>query len=230
MTPPQVVLITGCTRGLGHAMIPEFIRRDWHVVGCSRDSQKIAELNQTLGAPHFFDTCDMADDKAVAAFCHRVITNVGVPDLVLNNAAIVNVSAPLWEVSAEEFSQVIDINIKGPASVMRALLPAMLKCERGVIVNFSSGWGRSTSPEVAPYCATKYAIEGLSQAAAQETDGKVAIIPLNPGIIDTRMLRSCFGGHAAHYPGPEDWARRAVPFLIKLGPKDNGQSLTAPGG
>jgi NAD(P)-dependent dehydrogenase (short-subunit alcohol dehydrogenase family) len=106
----------------------------------------------------------------------------------------------------------------------------MLKRERGVIVNFSSGWGRSTSPEVAPYCATKYAIEGLSQAAAQETDGKVAIIPLNPGIIDTRMLRSCFGDHAAHYPGPEDWARRAVPFLIKLGPKDNGQPLTAPGG
>ena len=230
MTPPQVVLITGCTRGLGHAMIPEFIRRGWHVVGCSRDSQKIADLNQTLGAPHFFDTCDMADDKAVAAFCYRVITDVGVPDLVLNNAAIVNLSAPLWEVSAEEFSQVIDINIKGPASVMRALLPAMLKRERGVIVNFSSGWGRSTSPEVAPYCATKYAIEGLSQAAAQETDGKVAIIPLNPGIIDTRMLRSCFGDHAAHYPGPEDWARRAVPFLIKLGPKDNGQPLTAPGG
>jgi NAD(P)-dependent dehydrogenase (short-subunit alcohol dehydrogenase family) len=211
-------------------MIPEFIRRGWHVVGCSRDSQKIADLNQTLGAPHFFDTCDMADDKAVAAFCYRVITDVGVPDLVLNNAAIVNLSAPLWEVSAEEFSQVIDINIKGPASVMRALLPAMLKRERGVIVNFSSGWGRSTSPEVAPYCATKYAIEGLSQAAAQETDGKVAIIPLNPGIIDTRMLRSCFGDHAAHYPGPEDWARRAVPFLIKLGPKDNGQPLTAPGG
>lgn len=230
MTPPQVVLITGCTRGLGRAMIPEFIRRGWRVAGCARDPQMIAELNQAPGAPHFFATCDMADDDSVASFCHNAVAEVGVPDLVLNNAAIVNASAPLWEVSAEEFSQVIDINIKGPASVMRALLPAMLKRGSGVIVNFSSGWGRSTSPEVAPYCATKYAIEGLSQAAAQETEGKVAIIPLNPGIIDTRMLRSCFGDHAAHYPGPEDWARRAVPFLIKLGPKDNGRPLTAPGG
>lgn len=230
MTPPQVVLITGCTRGLGRAMIPEFIRRGWRVAGCARDPQMIAELNQSPGAPHFFATCDMADDDSVASFCHTAVAEVGVPDLVLNNAAIVNASAPLWEVSAEEFSQVIDINIKGPASVMRALLPAMLKRGSGVIVNFSSGWGRSTSPEVAPYCATKYAIEGLSQAAAQETEGKVAIIPLNPGIIDTRMLRSCFGDHAAHYPGPEDWARRAVPFLIKLGPKDNGHPLTAPGG
>jgi NAD(P)-dependent dehydrogenase (short-subunit alcohol dehydrogenase family) len=190
----------------------------------------IAELNHAPGAPHFFESCDMADDDAVANFCRNVVSEIGVPDLMLNNAAIVNTSAPLWEVSAEEFSRVIDINIKGPASVMRALLPAMLKRGSGVIVNFSSGWGRSTSPEVAPYCATKYAIEGLSQAAAQETEGKVAIIPLNPGIIDTRMLRSCFGEHAAHYPGPEDWARRAVPFLIKLGPKDNGKPLTAPGG
>ena len=154
----------------------------------------------------------------------------GLPDLVLNNAGIVNKSAPLWEVSAEEFSRVVDINLKGPAYVMRHLLPAMLKRGSGVVVNFSSGWGRCTAPEVAPYCATKYAIEGLSQAVAQETGGKVAIIPLNPGIIDTRMLRSCFGNEAGHYPGPKEWARTAVPFLIKLGPKDNGRPLTAPGG
>lgn len=230
MTPPKVVLITGCTRGLGRAMIPEFIRRGWTVAGCARDPDMIAELNREPGAPHFFAPCDMADDDAVFAFCRELVTRVGLPEIVLNNAAIVNASAPLWEVSAEEFSRVIDINIKGPASVMRALLPAMLKRGSGVIVNFSSGWGRSTSPEVAPYCASKYAIEGLSQAAAQETDGRVTIIPLNPGIIDTRMLRSCFGDHAAHYPGPEDWARRAVPFLINLGPKDNGRPLTAPGG
>lgn len=122
----------------------------------------------------------------------------------------------------------MDTNLKGTASVMRHLLPAMLQRGSGVVVNFSSGWGRSTSPEVAPYCATKFAIEGLSMAVAQETGGRVAIIPLNPGIIDTRMLRSCFGGEAGHYPGPEAWARTAVPFLIKLGPKDNGRPLTAP--
>lgn len=230
MNAKKTVLITGCSRGLGRAMIPEFIERGWTVAGCARDAAMVADLQSQFPAPHYFTMCDVADDSQVKTFCQEVLLRCGTPDLVLNNAGIVNASAPLWEVPADEFSRVIDINIKGPASAMRYLLPAMLKRSSGVIVNFSSGWGRSTSPEVAPYCATKYAIEGLSQAAAQETGGKVAIIPLNPGIIDTRMLRSCFGNEAAHYPSPEEWARTAVPFLIKLGPKDNGRPLTAPGG
>lgn len=230
MNAKKTVLITGCSRGLGRAMLQEFIARGWTVAGCARDATMVADLQSQFPGPHHFPACDVADDSQVKALCEEVLDRCGTPDLVLNNAGIVNVSAPLWEVPAEEFSRVVDINLKGPASVMRYLLPAMLKRGSGVIVNFSSGWGRSTSPEVAPYCATKYAIEGLSQATAQETGGKVAIIPLNPGIIDTRMLRSCFGTEAAHYPSPEEWARTAVPFLIKLGPKDNGRSLTAPGG
>lgn len=211
-------------------MIPEFVDQGWVVAGCARDPQIIAELQQLFPAPHFFAVCDVADEAQVQTFCEEMQSLCGVPDLVLNNAATVNANAPLWEISAEEFSRVVDINIKGTASVMRHLLPPMLKQGGGVLVNFSSGWGRCTAPEVAPYCATKYAIEGLSQAVAQETEGRVAVIPLNPGIIDTRMLRSCFGNEAAHYPTPEQWASTAVPFLIKLGPKDNGRPLTAPGG
>lgn len=149
---------------------------------------------------------------------------------MLNNAAIINPNAPLWETSANDFSRIIDINIKGTASMMRHLLPAMLKRGSGVIVNFSSGWGRCTAVDVAPYCATKYAIEGLSMATAQDTGGKVAVIPMNPGIIDTDMLRSTFGGEAGGFPDADDWAKRAVPYFIKLGSKDNGKPLTVPGG
>jgi NAD(P)-dependent dehydrogenase (short-subunit alcohol dehydrogenase family) len=98
-----------------------------------------------------------------------------------------------------------------------------------VIVNFSSGWGRSTDAEVAPYCATKWAIEGLTQSLAQELPSGMAAVPLNPGIIDTDMLRSTFGGTASSsYPRPGEWAKAAVPFLLKLGPSDNGKQLTAP--
>ena len=105
----------------------------------------------------------------------------------------------------------------------------MVAKSRGVIVNFSSGWGRSTSPEVAPYCATKYAIEGLTLALAQELPSGMCAVPLNPGIIDTDMLRSCFGGQAAEYPSPEEWSRTAAPFLLGLSGKDNGKSLSVPG-
>jgi NAD(P)-dependent dehydrogenase (short-subunit alcohol dehydrogenase family) len=96
---------------------------------------------------------------------------------------------------------------------------------RGVIVNFSSEWGRTTSPEVAPYCATKWAIEGLTRALAQELPRGLAAIPLNPGIINTDMLRTSFGDAAGRFPGARQWAERAVPFLLELGPKDNGKPL-----
>ena len=227
MPAKKTVLITGCSRGLGRAMVSEFIARGWTVAGCARDAAAVKDL-ATSHPDHFFRTCDVSSDPAVAAFCRDLIESLGPPDLVLNNAAVINRNAPLWEVPAADFDRVIDINIKGPANVMRHVLPPMLRRGGGVIVNFSSGWGRGTDAEVAPYCATKWAIEGLSQAAAQDTGGKVAIIPLNPGIIDTAMLRSCFGAGAGGYPSPEEWAKAAVPFLAGLGKKDNGRPLTAP--
>jgi NAD(P)-dependent dehydrogenase (short-subunit alcohol dehydrogenase family) len=226
----KTVVITGCTRGLGCAMIPRFIDAGWLVAGCGRNEAQIAELGCQFTAPHLFQACDVSLESDVAVFCSAILKQFGPPDLVLNNAAIINSNAPLWETSAEEFSRIVDINIKGPAAMMRHLLPAMLKRGSGVIVNFSSGWGRCTAADVAPYCATKYAIEGLSMATAQDTGGKVAVIPMNPGIIDTDMLRSTFGDSAGDFPDADAWARRAVPFFITLGPKDNGRPLTVPGG
>jgi NAD(P)-dependent dehydrogenase (short-subunit alcohol dehydrogenase family) len=131
-------------------------------------------------------------------------------------------------VPAPEFSAVIDVNIKGIANVIRHFVPEMIKRKRGVIVNFSSGWGRSTDAEVAPYCASKWAIEGLTQAFAQELPSGLAVVALNPGFINTDMLRSCFGDSASGYLSPEEWAKTAVPFLLKLGPGDNGKRLTVP--
>jgi NAD(P)-dependent dehydrogenase (short-subunit alcohol dehydrogenase family) len=145
---------------------------------------------------------------------------------LLNNAALINRNQPLWRVTAAEFSAVIDVNIKGVANVIRHFVPAMVARRRGVIVNISSGWGRTTDAEVAPYCASKWAIEGLTQALAQELPAGMAAIPLNPGIIYTDMLRSCFGASARQYPCPEEWAKTAAPFLLRLGPADNGRPLT----
>jgi NAD(P)-dependent dehydrogenase (short-subunit alcohol dehydrogenase family) len=112
--------------------------------------------------------------------------------------------------------------------VIRHFVPAMVEKKHGVIVNFSSGWGRSVSAEVAPYCATKWAIEGLTQALAEELPSGMCAVPLNPGIIDTEMLRSCFASGAGAYPKPEEWAKRAVPFILSLREEHNGQPLTVP--
>ena len=207
-------------------MAIEFSRLGHTVAGCSRSSKAISTLQQTLSAPHRFAVVDVTSDANVQAWANAVMAENGAPDLLINNAALINRNAPLWKVSATEFSDIIDTNIKGVANVVRHFVPAMVQQSRGVIVNFSSGWGRSTSPEVAPYCATKWAIEGLTQALAQELPPGMAAVPLNPGIINTEMLQSCFGGSASSYPTAEEWAKKAVPFLLKLSARDNGRSLS----
>jgi NAD(P)-dependent dehydrogenase (short-subunit alcohol dehydrogenase family) len=223
------VVITGVSRGLGRAAALRFAADGWIVSGCGTDAAALQSLAQELGSTHLTQVCDVTDPSSVAAFAQNTCNHAGAPDLLLNNAATINPSKPLWEVTPEEFAKVIDVNLKGVHLIIRAFLPAMIKRGRGVVVNFSSGWGRSTAPEVAPYCATKWGIEGLTSALAQELPLGLAAVALNPGVIDTRMLRSCFGEHAASYPSPTEWAKIAVPFLASLTSKHNGMPLTVPG-
>jgi len=224
----RTILITGVSRGLGRAITGEFIRLGHTVIGCGRSEKEIAALQKQFSAPNDFSVVNVADDPQVEAWAKKVLYTHAAPDLLLNNAALMNRGAPLWQVPAREFSDLIDVNLKGTANVIRHFVPAMVARGRGVIVNFSSGWGRSTDPEFAPYCATKWAIEGLTQAIAQELPPGMAAVPLNPGIIDTDMLRRCFGGSASGYPSPEEWAQAAAPFLLKLDSSQNGQQLTVP--
>jgi NAD(P)-dependent dehydrogenase (short-subunit alcohol dehydrogenase family) len=223
---PRTIVLTGATRGLGHALVPRFAALGHTVLGCGRSPDQVAALRREFGPPHAFAVVDVADDAAVAAWAHKLLRTHPAPDLLINNAALINANAPLWEVPVAEFDALIDVNIKGVANVLRHFLPAMIARGSGVVVNLSSGWGRSTAPDVAPYCASKWAIEGLTRALAQELPRGLAAVPLNPGVIDTDMLRSCFGESAGSYPSPEEWAKRAAPFLLKLGPRDNGQPLT----
>jgi NAD(P)-dependent dehydrogenase (short-subunit alcohol dehydrogenase family) len=221
------IVITGVSRGLGRAMTARFIEHGHTVCGCARSAEAIAELQQRWPAPHSFHAVDVVDHRQVGRWADAALAD-GPIDLLVNNAALINRNAVLWEVPAEEFDRLVDVNIKGVANVIRHFVPAMVARKRGVIVNFSSGWGRSVSPEEAPYCATKWAIEGLTLALARELPRGMAAVPLNPGIIATDMLRISFGGDASSYPSPDDWAARAVPFLLQLGPKDNGQQLSVP--
>ena len=229
MSKPRIVLITGVSRGLGQAMARKFAALGHVVVGCGRSKQAITRLQKELGEPHRFSVVDVTRDTQVARWAGDVIESVGIPDLLLNNAALINPMSPLWEISWKDFDEVIDVNIKGVANIIRHFVPAMVKRKRGMIVNFSSGWGRDTDAGVAPYCATKWAIEGLTRSLAQELPKGLAAISLNPGIIDTEMLRSCFGEQAGNYPTADIWAETAVPFLLSLKAGDNGKPLAVPG-
>lgn len=222
----QTIVVTGVSRGLGAALARGFAEYGIRVVGCARSPEPLRQLTADLGTEHDFSPVDVADNSQVARWAERVIGRFGPPDLVINNAALINENAPLWEVPPAEFDRLIDVNIKGVYYVARAFLPAMIARGSGVLANLSSGWGRSTSAEVAPYCATKWAIEGLTQALAQELPPGMAAVPVNPGVINTAMLQSCFAEGAASYPDPAEWAQRAAPFFLRLGPADNGRPAT----
>ena len=228
MANKKLIVVTGASRGLGAAMTDGFARLGHTVVGCSRSPEAVVELLQRHPPPHSFEVVDIGDDEQVRSWAQSVLAEIGPPDLLINNAALINENAALWDVPSDEFGKVIDVNIKGTFHMIRHFVPAMIQRGSGVVVNFSSGWGRSTSPDVATYCATKWAIEGLTRALADELPHGLAAVPLNPGIIHTEMLESCFGSSAASYPSPAQWAERAVPFLLELGPGDNGNPLTAP--
>ncbi len=226
MSKSRIILITGVSRGLGRAMACKFAALGHTVIGCGRSKQAISSLQKELGSPHHFSIVDVTRDTQVAKWAAQVLEEVGPPDLLLNNAALINPVSPLWEISWKDFDDVIDVNIKGVANVIRHFVPAMVKRRSGIIVNFSSGWGRDTDAGVAPYCATKWAIEGLTRSLAQDLPKGMAAIPLNPGIIDTDMLRSCFGSEAGTYPSADTWAETAVPCLLGLKCNENGKPLT----
>jgi len=222
------VVITGVTQGLGRAMVDRFDELGWIVHGCGRSVNKVEELRSEF-AKHHFEAVDVGDAQAVARWAESMLHAFGAPDLLINNASIVNRNAPIWSISDEEFTDVMRINVNGTVNVIRSFVPAMIESERGMIVNMSSGWGRDGEAELAPYCASKFAIEGLTQSMALELPESVGVVAVDPGGgIQTPMLAACGPQYMAASPTPEAWSRAAVPYLLGLTPKNNGQSLTCP--
>ncbi len=221
----KTILITGVTRGLGRAMTEEFIANGHRVIGSGRSESHVAALATRYPTQHF-SVVDLAHFDSVKQWCVQTTKQGLVPDILVNNAGIINANAPLWEVPVDEFSSVIDINIKGVYHVIQQFCPLMIENGGGTIVNFSSGWGRGVNADVAPYCASKWAIEGMSKALAEDLPASMVSVALNPGVIHTKMLESCFGDQARSFIKPDEWAKIAVPVILGISTADNGASLT----
>ncbi|XP_058097566.1 NADPH-dependent pterin aldehyde reductase [Magnolia sinica] len=227
----RTVLITGVSRGLGRALALEMAKRGHTVIGCARSQDRIASLQAEFSqqedpSKHLLMDIDIRSDSNIEELARLVMEKKGVPDIIVNNAGTINKNNKIWQVPAEEFDSVIDTNIKGTANVLRHFLPPMIEKKQGIIVNISSGWGRSAAAEVAPYCASKWAIEGLTRSVAKELPLGVAIVALSPGVVNTEMLASCFGSSASLYQTPEAWAPKAAMMILNLTTEDNGASLT----
>jgi len=177
----KLVVITGVTKGLGRAMADRFSELGWLIAGCGRSVGLIGEMRKQFSEEHDFQTVDVSDAQSVADWGEKILDRYGAPDLLINNASIVNQNAPLWTISAEEFAVVMNVNVMGAVNVIRAFVPAMIERRQGVIINISSSWGRSGERELAPYCASKFAIEGLTQSMSMELPKGMAVVALDSG-------------------------------------------------
>jgi len=219
------IAITGVGQGLGRSLTHRFITLGHIVWGCDLNGGAIAQLQQQYPAPHQFQTVDVTQPDRVNAWADAVLRQ-GTPDLLINNAGHTPPMAPFWELPATEFDQTLAVNVQGVANVLRAFLPAMVAQQQGIIVTLSARWGRQGAAHAAAYCASKWAIEGLTQAIALELPAGMAAVTFSPGAVHTHALEVVYGAEkAATYPSPDDWAKQAAETLLAIAPEQNGQAL-----
>ncbi len=167
----SVVLVTGSSRGVGHALAEALLEAGARVVINGRDAERLERARLSLGRD---DTTllAMAADAATNAGAQRLLdqtqAHFGRIDVLINCAAIAGpVGLPGWEVTPAQFEAVQRANLDGPFLMARAALARMLADGRGGrIINVSSGAGRLAAPGVAPYVASKFGLEGLTHALA----------------------------------------------------------------
>ena len=213
MSQLKTLVITGVTGGLGYAMVEWFATNGHTVIGCGRSASKVADMSTKFQAYNVkFSVVDVTAPEEIENWAKESIQLYGAPDFLVNNAGLTNKPDNLWDVSCIHY-----------------FLPYMIEAKKGVVVNLSSGWGRMASPKMAPYCATKFAIEGISKALAQELPSPLVSVPLDPGgAIHTEMTETVFKEGAKMQRSPQQWAETACPFILSLNRASNGKSVTAP--
>jgi len=223
------VIITGVTQGLGRAMVDRFHELGWNIYGCGRSKDKIEELKKQYSKIHDFQVIDVSDSQQVNNWANYILNRHTAPNLIINNASIVNQNAQLWKITAQEFESVMNVNVNGVVNVIRAFVPAMVSRKEGIIINMSSSWGREGEAELAPYCASKFAIEGITKSMALELPHGMAVVALDPGgSISTPMLKSCAPQYINESPTPETWSHKAIEYILNITIDKNGDSLTCP--
>ena len=196
MVPPRWVLVTGTTSGIGRATALLLVRQGFHVIATGRRDADLAELEREAGASGQLKTLllDVADAGSIAAAVQAVGTITSGSGLygLVNNAGY-GQSGPLELVGDAEIRKQFEVNVFGLMALTRAFLPAMRERGEGRIVNVSSIVGKVCLPFQAVYCATKFAVEALSDGLRREVAGfGVRVSIVEPGTIASRFEQTAF--------------------------------------
>ena len=202
MAAEQVILITGCSSGIGRATAVEAVRRGHRVFASARNPNDLAQLEG--GARLVPLRLDVTDADSIRAAVEAVRTRAGSIDALVNNAGYGQYGA-IEEVTPGQWRAQFDVNFFGAIETTQAVLPLMRAKGGGTIVMVSSVAGKLAIPFAAPYCASKHALEAMADALRVEVSAfGIRVILVEPGPIETRFgerVRSIVGPLLAR-PGP----------------------------
>ena len=173
----KIAVVTGASRGIGAATVRLLAQAGARVAGCARHADPDVMA------------CDVGKPADVDRFVAEVLRRFGPPDVLVNNAGIVE-RARLDEMSVPAWDAVVDANLKGTFLVTRGFLPGMRTRRSGRIINVASISGRQGTASLSAYCAAKHGVVGLTRALAEEVrDDGITVNAVCPGSVDTAMLQ-----------------------------------------
>lgn len=187
-----LAVVTGGGRGIGRAIALALADRDHDVALLGRhmgELENTASEIASRGRRSRSIVCDVASSAEVASAAERVLSDLGAPDVLVNNAGIVRRSL-VHETTDDEWDAVMNVNLRGAFAVTRAFLPAMLARGSGRIVMISSISATLGTARQASYCASKWGLTGFMKALAEELRGTgLSTMAVVPGSVDTDMLK-----------------------------------------
>lgn len=167
MTSFRLILITGVSSGFGRALAQQALQAGHRVVGTLRNDQARVAFEALAPGRAFGRLLDVTDADAIDALVADIEANVGPIDVLVNNAGYGH-EGILEESTLAELRHQFEVNVFGPAALIKAVLPHMRERRRGHILNITSMGAFITMPGIAWYCGSKFALEGISEVLGKE--------------------------------------------------------------
>jgi NADP-dependent 3-hydroxy acid dehydrogenase YdfG len=201
---PRNVLITGASSGIGRACAQSFAEAGDRLILVARRADRLAGLAEELAAAHGTETLTVALDvrerEAVsAAFAPEALgAEWAAIDVLINGAGLAAGQEPLPGGDPQDWDRMLDTNVKGTLSVIRAVVPGMVARRHGHVVNLGSIAGRETYPAGAVYCASKAALDSITKGLRMDVIGSgVRVSTVDPGLVETEFSLVRFDGDQA---------------------------------
>jgi 3-oxoacyl-[acyl-carrier protein] reductase len=209
----KVAIVTGGTRGIGRAIAEALLREGLSVCIAARNQDEVEEAASELGDNAFGFACDVRDYEQVTALIRYTIMELGGLDILVNNDGICKFET-VEQTSHEDFRAVLETNLCGVFYCCHEAIPEMRRRGGGYIINISSLAGANPHPRMAAYNASKFGLNGFSEALMQEVrhDG-IKVSYIMPGSVNTEFGGDSPSDEKSWQLTPQDIARVVVDLL-----------------